>query len=217
MKNAKAINKLSAYLLLIPLLVTSTALFAQMIVDSGEQSAGFRFATDDAVNQPVIHYQQNIQMLAGTDDRPSLQIFGNGRVLVHYPVYMKKAGDYEMQLDEAELVNLIQDMSGNGIMEFDEKKHKGKIKGHKKALQAQGQFYEISDAVETVVDITLDEYQKNKKSKKIKNFHKQVRWKNIEHDAARYKHDSEIIKANNSVTHLKGLMKDKRLLKSGRL
>jgi len=215
MKNAKTINKLSAYLLLISLLVTSTALFAQRIVESGERSAGFRFATDDSVNQPVIHYQQNIQMLAGIDDRPSLQVFGNGRVLVHYPVYMKKTGDYEMQLDEAELVNLIQNLSANGIMEFDEKKLREKIKGRKKALKAKGQFYEISDAVETIVDITLDEYQKNNKSKKIKNFHKQFRWKNIEHDAARYKHDSEIIKANNSVTHFKGLMKDKRLLKRG--
>lgn len=208
-------NRFYSVLLTVLLLLNASGVCAQKIVNSGEQSAGFRFATDDSVKQPVIHYQQNIQMLTGIDDRPSLQVFGNGRVLVHYPVYMKKAGDYEMRLDEAELVDLIQSLSGNDIMEFDEKKLREKIKGRKKALKAQGQFYEISDAVETVVDITLDEYQKNNKSKKIKNFHKQVRWKNIEHDAARYKHDSEIIKANNSVTHFKGLMKDKRLLQSG--
>jgi hypothetical protein len=213
MKSAKIIKKLSAYLLLIPLLVTSSALFAQRIVESGDRSAGFRFATDDAVSQPVIHYQQNIQMLAGIDDRPTFKVYGSGRVLVHYPVYMKKAGDYEMQLDETELVALIQSLSSNGLMAFDEKKVKEKIKGRKKAAKAKGQFYEISDAVESVVEITLDEYQENKKSKKIKNFNKRIKWKNIEHDAARYKDEAEITKANSSILQFRTLMKDSRLAK----
>ena len=213
MNSSKTIKKLSACLLLIPLLVTSTALFAQRIVESGDRSAGFRFATDDTVNQPVIHYQQNIQMLAGIDDRPTFKVYGSGRVLVHYPVYMKKAGDYEMQLDETELVALMQSLSSNGIMTFDEKKVKEKIIGHKKALKAKGQFYEISDAVENVIEITLDEYQENKTSKKIKKFHKRFTWKNIEHDALRYKDEIEITRANSSVEQFRTLMKDRRLVK----
>jgi len=213
MNSSKTIKKLSACLLLIPLLVTSTALFAQRIVESGDRSAGFRFATDDTVNQPVIHYQQNIQMLAGIDDRPTFKVYGSGRVLVHYPVYMKKAGDYEMQLDETELVALIQSLSSNGIMTFDEKKVKEKITGHKKALKAKGQFYEISDAVENVIEISLDEYQENKTSKKIKKFYKRFTWKNIEHDALRYKDEIEITRANSSVEQFRTLMKDRRLIK----
>ena len=197
------------------LLLNASGVCAQKIVNSGEQSAGFRFATEAGVNEPVIHFQQNIQMLSGIDDRPVVRVYGNGRVTVHYPVYMKKAGDYEMQLDEAELVALIQSLSSNGLMVFDAKKVKDKIKQYKKAEKAKGQFHAISDAVESVIEIKLDEYQENNKAKKIEKFHKQFRWKNIEHDAARYKHDSEIIKANNSVTHFKGLMKDKRLLKRG--
>ena len=209
-------NRFYSVLLPVLLLLSTSAVCAQKTVESGEQSAGFSFATGVAAIEPVIHFQQNIQMLAGINDRPTLQIFGNGRVLVHYPVYMKKAGDYEMQLDEAELVALIQSLSGNGLMTFDEKKVKEKIKQHKKASKAKGEFYEISDAVESVIDISLDEYQENNKTEKIEKFHKQFRWKNIEHDAVRYKHDSEIVKANNSVTHFTGLMKDKRLLKSER-
>ncbi|MCK5665428.1 MAG: hypothetical protein KAI17_18195, partial [Thiotrichaceae bacterium] len=157
--------------------------------------------------------QQNIHMLSSITDRPSLSIFGDGQVIVHYPVYMKKAGDYEMWLDDAELVNLIRALSSDGIMDFDEKKVKEKVQSYKKTLKAKGQFYEISDAVETIVDIYLDEFQKNKASKKMKNFHKKFKWKNIEHDAARFKHDIDIIKANNSIENLNVLMKDERLLK----
>jgi hypothetical protein len=196
------------------LLLVSPVLFAQKIVESGVNSAGFSF--NEKSSEPVIQYRQHIYMLAGIDDKPTLQVFADGRVVAHYPVYMKKAGDYEMQLDEAELEALIQSLSSNGLMVFDAKKVKDKIKQYKKAEKAKGQFHAISDAVESVIEIKLDEYQENNKAKKIEKFHKQFRWKNIEHDAARYKHDSEIIKANNSVTHLKGLMKDKRLLKSGR-
>ena len=196
------------------LLLVSPVLSAQKVVESGVNSAGFSF--NEKSSEPVIQYRQHIHMLAGIDDKPTLQIFADGRVVAHYPVYMKKAGDYEMQLDEAELEALIQSLSSNGLMVFDAKKVKDKIKQHKKAEKAKGQFHAISDAVESVIEIKLDEYQENNKAKKIEKFHKQFRWKNIEHDAARYKHDSEIIKANNSVTHLKGLMKDKRLLKSGR-
>ena len=196
------------------LLLVSPVMFAQKVVESGVNSAGFSF--NEKSSEPVIQYRQHIYMLAGIDDKPTLQVFADGRVVAHYPVYMKKAGDYEMQLDEAETEALIQSLSSNGLMVFDAKKVKDKIKQHKKAEKAKGQFHAISDAVESVIEIKLDEYQENNKAKKIEKFHKQFRWKNIEHDAARYKHDSEIIKANNSVTHLKGLMKDKRLLKSGR-
>lgn len=214
MKNAKTINKLSAYLLLIPLLVTSTALFAQMIVDSGEQSAGFRF--NEKSSDPVIQYRQHIYMLAGIDDRPALQVFADGRVVVHYPVYMKKAGDYEMQLDDAELKNLVSDLSNNGVMDFDNKKVKEKVSAYERKLRAKGQFYEVSDSVATIVDVSLDEYQKNNKAKKIKNFKTQFKWKNLSHDASRYKHEVEIVRANTAVKKLTSLMKDKRLVVRGR-
>lgn len=213
MYKTKTTNCLLSYLLLAFLILNAPVLLAQKIVDSGAQSAGFRFSTDLTETVPVIHYQQNIQMLSGIDDRPSLNIFGSGRVVVHFPVYMKKAGDYEMLLDGSELVDLIQSLSGNGIMNFDEKKVKGKLRSYKKALKAKGQFYEVSDAVETVIDIRLDEFQKNKTSKKIKKFHKKFKWKNIEHDAARYKNESEIKDANKSVMQLRALMKDARLVK----
>ena len=206
------INSSSTYLLFVFLIFNSAELFAQEIVESGEQSAGFSFsATSDAI-EPIVHYQQNIQMLSAMTDKASLSVFGDGRVLVHYPAYMKKAGDYEMRLDTAELKQLLHTLSNNGVLDFDEKKVKAKVATDRKSLTEKGQFYAISDAAITVVDIKLDSYQKNKKSNKKINFHKQFKWKNIKHDADRYKNNKDITRANNSVKQLKGLMNDTRLV-----
>lgn len=190
----------------------SSVLYAEKRVVSGESSAGFSFATEATATEPVIHYQQNIQMLANIDDRPSLTVYGDGHVLVHYPVYMKRAGDYEMWLDGVELVSLIQSLSANGVIDFDEKKVKQDVRAYKKQLHAKGQFYEVSDAVETSIDIRLNEYQKNASLPKIKNFKTSFKWKNIEQDASRYKNNRDISKANNSVSQLNALMKDDRLI-----
>ena len=213
MYKLNVLKKFSHYLLLIFLLVNAPILHAQKIVASGVSSAGFRFATDDAVSEPVIHYQQNIQMLSGIDDRPSLKVFGSGRVVAHYPAYMKKAGDYEMQMDEVELTTLIRSLSSDGVMDFDEAKVKENVRSYKADHLKKGELHTISDAVETVVDIKLDEFQKNNKAAKIKKFHKEFKWKNIEQDAARYKHDKAITGANRSITSLKELMKDARMVK----
>jgi len=196
------------------LLLVSPVLSAQKVVESGVNSAGFSF--NEKSSEPVIQYRQHIYMLAGIDDKPTLQIFADGRVVAHYPVYMKKAGDYEMQLDDAELSNLISDLSNLGLMDFDNKKVNEKVSAHKRKLRDKGEFYEVSDSVATIVDIRLDEYQKNSKAKKIKNFKKQFKWKNLSHDASRYKHEVEIVRANAAVKKLTSLMKDKRLVVRGR-
>ena len=216
MDNFKFKNCLFACLWSVLSLMQVSAAHAQMKVASGEKTAGFSFTTEVAATEPVIYYQQNIEMLAGIDDRVTISIFGNGRVLVHYPVYMKRAGDYEMQLDETELVSLLQSLSDNGVIDFDEKKVKQDVRAYKKQLHAKGKFYEVSDAVETSIDIRLDEYQKNASSPKIKNFKRSFRWKNIEQDASRYKDNIAISKANNSVSQLNALMKDDRLIDRAR-
>ncbi len=193
-----------------------------MVVAGGKSknhAAGFKFTKNgvdnrsgaDFFSQPIVHYQQNIHMLSAVNDRPTLQVYGDGRVLVHYPAYMKKAGDYEMQLEAVELIDLLHSLSDNGVMDFDTKKHKAGRKAEKQSLKAKGQYFAISDTVETVVEIRLDEYQKNNSSKKISNFYKKFEWDNLEHDAKRFKKIKEFARSNQSVNEIKRMMKDVRL------
>lgn len=194
------------------LLLNAPAVFAQKQVASNVHSAGFRFDAIATTSQPIILYQQNIELLSGIDDRPTFRVYGDGRVLVHFPPYMKKAGDYEMRLDDAELIELVRNLSVNGVLDFDEKTVKEKLRADENKLKARGQFHEISDAVETVVEVRLDEYQKNTTQKRVKNFTKQFHWKNLEQDAVRHKDKSEITRANKAVRTLDGLMHDQRLV-----
>jgi len=188
---------------------------------SNNRAAGFKFSkkssTDQTVAgisaQPIVHYQQNIHMLSAVNDRPTFQVFGDGRVLVHYPVYMKMAGDYEMQLDEVELIDLLHSLSDNGVMDFDSDKHKAGKETEKQSLKAKGQYFAISDAVETIIEIRLDEYQKNNSTKTISNFYKKFKWENLEHDAKRFKKLKALEQSNASVSELKRMMKDPRLTK----
>jgi hypothetical protein len=126
---------------------------------------------------------------------------------------MKRSGDYEMQLDEAELIDLLYSLSNNGVMDFDTTKHKARRKAEEKSLKAKGRFFAISDTVETTVEIRLDEYQKNKSSKKITDFYKKFNWDNLEQDAKRFKNMGALERTNQSVKNMKNLMKDVRLIK----
>lgn len=207
-------KSLYRYLLLLLVFGSVSNLCAQTIIESGAQSAGFHLSTDVTDSVPVIHYQRHVHMLSSVDDRVSLKVFGDGRVEVHFPVYMKKAGDYEMTLERFELVALIRAFSSNGIMDFNKKAVKARVYAHKKREQKNNAYYAISDSVESDIKIRLNQYQKNSVSRKSKNFKADFKWKNIEHAAARYSDITELSRANQSVLLLKELMTDARLKRS---
>jgi hypothetical protein len=204
------------FVLLVALTCTSSiSLSAKRVIESGDDSPGFSYATDSDTSEPIIRYQLRIDMLANIQDRQTISVYGDGRVVVHYPAYMKDAGDYQMQLSEDELNQLIRELSDGGMMDFDHKEAKSRVEAARKLMRDKGQLYEVSDDVETVVEISLDEYQKNTNSKKVKGFNKQFRWKNIRHDAARYKNDSAINRAHDAVKRIQGFKKDSRLVRVG--
>ncbi|NNL95817.1 MAG: hypothetical protein HKO64_09370 [Xanthomonadales bacterium] len=75
----------------------------------------FQVPSDPEV--PVISYSETPELLGNPDRTPRVQVFGDGLVWVHYPVYMKKAGDYQMQLNPVQLHKLLSEVSA--IFDFD--------------------------------------------------------------------------------------------------
>ena len=211
------LNIVLRFLLLFALSVTSgISLSAKRVVESGDNSPGFSYSADSGASEPIIRYQLNVEMLANIPDRQTISIFGDGRVVVHNPDYMKKSGDFEMWLTAKELDQLVTDLSNDGLMDFDHEKAQGRVKAAMKAMRDKGRFYAISDDVETVIDIRLEEFQKDKKSKKIKNFNKQFRWKNLPQEAARFSNDTALVRANHAADRLAAMKKDSRLVRTGR-
>ena len=76
-------------------------------------------------DEPVIEYNLVHGMLAQPDPVPLLRVYGDGRVHVHFPAYMKRAGDYELLLNQVELDELLRQLDDNGIMSFDKARHAG--------------------------------------------------------------------------------------------
>jgi alpha-D-ribose 1-methylphosphonate 5-triphosphate synthase subunit PhnG len=164
----------------------------------------FHFEAADDI--PVIEYNLDHHMLAQRDPTPLLRVYGSGRVQVHFPVYMKKAGDYEMQISRAELNELLRMLDNNGIMAFDAKA----LRQEKQQLETAhrtttGTSFHISDATDTVIKIRLNQYQRTASSPRVNGFSKQFSWRNLSSDARRFPGSHTIMQAANAAAILEAL------------
>ncbi len=183
-----------------------------LAVNASPGTAGFTLPATSS--EPIIVYRRNISMLANQDPIPLLQVFADGRVKVHFPEYMKNAGDYEYQLSRAELIALVRGLSSHGVMDFDRQRvqHEKQMHDHK-LKQEKGELHYISDSLETVVDIRLQNYQKSATAAKQANFQQRFSWKNLEHDARRYKNNRTIQSAATAIQELDKLLRHQAMRK----
>jgi hypothetical protein len=182
-----------------------------LVVAASHSAAGFRLPVSST--EPVIEYRQNITMLTEQDLQPKIQVFTDGRVRVHYPVYMKKAGDYEFELTWPELIQLIQSLSANGLMDFDQARVKQEKKDHDLKMKAKGELHYVSDAVVTLINIRLLDYQKTASSPITPNLTKYFSWGNLEQDAKYYKNNHSIQSAAKGIKTLDNLTLHKSMKK----
>jgi hypothetical protein len=101
----------------------------------------------------VVSLVEVLGEIGEADAGPSLEIYGDGRTAVHYPVYMKRAGNYTGRLSRAELDTLVQSLVDGGIPAFDA----GAVRSAKRAAAARraaGATLSVSSDP-SVVTITL--------------------------------------------------------------
>lgn len=75
-------------------------------------------AFDRSPTAVVVTYLERLDGLADADPGPSITVFGDGRVLIHTPRYMKGAGDREVRLSRSELDQLVRDLANDGILDM---------------------------------------------------------------------------------------------------
>lgn len=171
---------------------------------TGAAQPAFQFSTTSS--EPLIEFNLVHHMIAQPDPTPLLRIYGDGRVHVHYPAYMKKAGDFEMHLNRGQVIELLRMLSDNGIMDFNE----AATKAERRQLEttrrnATGEVFHISDDSDTNITIRLNQYQRPGTSQAINNFTKQFRWRNLGVDTRRYPGSAAITKAGNAAAVLDAL------------
>ncbi len=92
--------------------VAASTFFAQV----GAASGASWDAEPDAV---LVSYKDVWAEFRDQDPTPLLRVFGDGRVLVHYPAYSPKAGQYALQLAPQELDSLMTSLLSKGLATVD--------------------------------------------------------------------------------------------------
>jgi hypothetical protein len=107
-------------------------------------------------------------------------IYGDGRALVHYPRYMKRAGDYMVRLAQPELDGLLRSLVDRGVAGFDEaaaRRGKRDAEAARRTSQATGGGQTVTVAADTsttVIELRLEGVQRR------------IAWQGLREDARRY-------------------------------
>lgn len=147
------------------------------------QGSVFEYPHD--ANYVVIEYTQSQDMIIDADPVPLLRIYGDGRVRVHYPVYMKRAGDYEMRLSDTQLQQLLNSLEQKGILSFSRNKvlelkkqsFSNKLLANNKILTTR------SDSARSKFKVNLSSYQSATSRLLQTDFLKSITWENLKSDA----------------------------------
>ena len=117
----------------------------------------FAYSGDPAT--VVLSFGEILGAIEDPDPGPSLRVYGDGRVVVHYPDYMKRAGDYSFQLGREEMGGLLRSLIEKEVVEFDEAAARRGLRQAAAARRADpGELFAVSDDATTEIGLRLDRY-----------------------------------------------------------
>ena len=187
-----AFKLISSYLMSVFLCSLFTIAFAETIEVSFSKVSA----------KPILSFKESHGIMSGLDSFTTVKIYGNGLVKVHYPTFMKRAGDYEMILEEDALNELLQSFAQEKIPEL----NVNDILVDKKSKQLQSkslgrpELYAVFDASITTFDMNFESYRNNASTQnnnseqvgllgseyEVFNLEKKIEWKGIRTDAKRF-------------------------------
>ncbi|MCC6764629.1 MAG: hypothetical protein IT293_08195 [Deltaproteobacteria bacterium] len=140
----------------------------------------------------VLVHRELIGEIAGADRGPTLTVYGDGRVLTHYPIYMKRAGDWERRLAPRELDALLASLAAKGVLEFDAPAaraaaHAASAAARERARAARRPIalFEASDPSTIVIELSLARYVPAAPgAREARDVVKRVAWTGLHADAA---------------------------------
>ena len=159
----------------------------------------------------IISYSETPEMLGNSDRTLRIQVFGDGWVWVHYPQYMKKAGDYEVYLNPGELRQLL--LAFSGIFDFDPTAVEQARKAIKEAREQQeGIIYGRSEDTLEQIEVLLDAYRANPGAT-ARSLDLKLSWTNIASDARDYPEVAELQRLKGARDSIRALLARDDLLR----
>ncbi len=184
-----------------------------LAISTQAQASVFDYPRDASYS--VIEYSQSHDMILNADPLPMLRIYGNGRVLVHFPAYMKRAGDYEMYLADTEIQQLLSSLEQKGILKFSNSKlaqiKKQAIAGRlaESGIVLSGP----SDNSRSRLTVNLNSYTPGLSFIPQYDYKKEVVLKNLKYDAQLYPGISELQNAVDAEQELQNFLTHRDLIK----
>lgn len=151
-------------------------------------------------NNIILEYTLIFNELADQDPTPLLRIFGDGTVNVHFPIYMKRAGDYYLQLSDYELKKLVSFLNNNGLFNFDAPKIRQLRNKNFQELQAEliqndseYVLFKTQDADTSIFIYNVEQYVTDKnRDTLVMPRQGKIIWHGLKTDAKRFSNIKEI-------------------------
>ncbi|MFK8028995.1 MAG: hypothetical protein AB8G18_02040 [Gammaproteobacteria bacterium] len=137
-------------------------------------------------DEPVIFFTRIHDRVADVDDHQELSVFADGRVIVHTPVYMKKAGTFEYRLSTKEMQSLVAQLDANGLMSTDWEA--ARLERDTRAAQRNASTsdrFHVSDLTATHINMNFEQFGKS--GSKGKKLSANIVWNDIPVDAERFR------------------------------
>lgn len=100
----------------VPMMIAAVAILASTASPVlGDASLGY----ERAPGALIVKLTESAGEMDPSEGSPSIAIYGDGRVVVHRPAYMKNAGDHVFRLSSAELDGLVASLAAKRLPDFD--------------------------------------------------------------------------------------------------
>jgi hypothetical protein len=170
---------LACFIVAFDILLTAGSAIAQLVIDYPRDR--------DTV---VVSLMEVLGEIKDQDPGPSVRVHGDGYVIVHYPRYMKRAGDYGLQLSPQEMEGLVRSLIDHKkILEFDETAARQSKRDAATALRegSQSNLFSVLDDSTTVIELRMDRYRPaSGNGQEILNVDRKISWYGLRSDARQY-------------------------------
>lgn len=172
-----------------------------------------QFAWNRDPSAVVVSYREVWGELAEQDPIPLIRVFGDGRVLVHHPVYSSKAGDYEVWLQPVELESLLSSLLAKGLATFEPSAVEGLKQSNEQsrlnaalAVQKPTEVFMVADDSTSVFELNLTAVSSGELKRKVS-------WLGLGTDAERYPDIEPIQQLRAAEVQLRALLEHEELWK----
>lgn len=145
----------------------------------------FEYAT--SANEVIVEYNVGFGELINKDPQPLLRIYGDGRVHVHLPRFMKNAGDYQMRLTRNKLSLLVAQLIEKGVLTFSEQTVRAEKNAEIRSRRDTGQAITLHlDSGSSTIRLNLTAYKTTDADVETTDLKAEIYWLDLQHDAEQF-------------------------------